>query len=314
MKKIFLILMTAIILMGSLFTFQNFVKAQTQTNPSEYTVLAPLPGTTNGVCDPTKPDDPACKTTLEKYLPGVFKLAIGLATVFAVLMIVIGGFQYISTDAIMKKTEGKERIKNAVFGLVLVISAWLILYTINPNLLNLNLNITDATTSAPAGTLTVNGTVINLHTTDQLLDQKEASQILTNEGFTFSSSGKCTDRTNAKCTSVDQIHSDTVAGLISLKNTCGTSCGQLVMTGGTEDHTPCSNSTNCLSHASGFKADISNTAANGSNFTNYIGQLVQAQNNVTMTTNGFYNIKVGDYTYQVHPEGNHMDITVIPKK
>jgi RHS repeat-associated protein len=49
-------------------------------------------------------------------------------------MIVIGGFQYISSDAIMKKSEGKQRIQDAVIGLVLVISAWLILNTINPNL------------------------------------------------------------------------------------------------------------------------------------------------------------------------------------
>jgi hypothetical protein len=67
-------------------------------------------------------------------------------------MIVIGGFQYISTDAIQKKSEGKERIKNAVLGLVLVISAWLILATINPNLLNINLNIESVTTTAPTGT------------------------------------------------------------------------------------------------------------------------------------------------------------------
>jgi len=145
MKKILLILIMGMVVIGSLFTVQ--VSAQTPAD-NTYTVLAPLPGTTLSDCPQGSTD---CKTTLEKYLPGVFKLAIGLSAVAAVLMIVIGGFQYISSDAIMKKSEGKERIKNAVFGLVLVISAWLILNTINPNLLNINLNIEPVTTTSPAG-------------------------------------------------------------------------------------------------------------------------------------------------------------------
>lgn len=140
-----------------MFVFGIFLNAILATNTIyaqntyEYTVLAPLPGTTEARCDPGTPEDPACKTTLQRYLPGIFNLAIGLSAVFAVLMIVIGGFQYISTDAIMKKEDGKKRIQNAVLGLVFVISAWLILYTINPNLLTLNLNIQPATTSNTTG-------------------------------------------------------------------------------------------------------------------------------------------------------------------
>lgn len=114
----------------------------------EYTVLAPLPGTTSCADNNLGAN---CKTTLEKYLPGIFKLAIGLSAVAAVLMIVIGGLQYMSTDAIMKKEDGKKRIQNAIYGLVLVIGAWLILNTVNPNLLKLNLKIDDITTTAPAG-------------------------------------------------------------------------------------------------------------------------------------------------------------------
>ncbi|MFA6269662.1 MAG: pilin [Candidatus Paceibacterota bacterium] len=108
----------------------------------DYQVLAPLPGVADNVGD---------TTTLEKYVPAIFKLAIGLSTVAAVLMIVIGGFEYMTTDAIQGKSAGKERIKNAVFGLILVIGAWLILFTINPNLININLDIGSVTTTAPPG-------------------------------------------------------------------------------------------------------------------------------------------------------------------
>jgi hypothetical protein len=113
---------------------------------ADYTLLAPLPGLT------TVPNT----NPLGTYIPFIFNLLIGLATVAAVLMIVFGGFQYMTTDAIQGKSAGRERIKNAIFGLVLVISAWLILYTINPKLLELNLNIDSVTireTESSGGTL-----------------------------------------------------------------------------------------------------------------------------------------------------------------
>ena len=112
----------------------------------EYTVLAPLPGTTIAG-DPTK-------ASLESYIPGLFNLIIGLAAVLAVGWIIWGGIEYITTDSWNGKQEGKNRIWNAVIGLFIVITSWLILFTINPNLLNLNLNIKSSTVTAPAGGLT----------------------------------------------------------------------------------------------------------------------------------------------------------------
>jgi hypothetical protein len=54
-------------------------------------------------------------------------------------MIVIGGVQYLSTDAISGKNEGRKKIENALGGLLLAILAWLILNTINPELLNIKI-------------------------------------------------------------------------------------------------------------------------------------------------------------------------------
>lgn len=148
MKKIFIILILATIFLPTVLVLA--------VDDLSYTVLAPLPcisgsgtpGTDGYKSDCTQTSN---ETTLEKYLPGVFKLAIGLAAVAAVLMIVWGGIQYITTDAIMGKKEGKDRILNAIYSLVMIIGAWLILNTINPNLLNINLNIEPAVTKAPAG-------------------------------------------------------------------------------------------------------------------------------------------------------------------
>lgn len=151
----------------AIFTLLLLPSIQVFASNHEYTVLAPLPGTTNCADNRLGAD---CKTTLQKYLPGVFKLAIGLSAVFAVLMIVLGGLQYMSTDAVQGKSEGKERIKNAIYGLVLVIGAWLILNTINPGLLNFNLNIEKIQTSAPAG-----GTLAPVTSTDTVVTRTRAT-------------------------------------------------------------------------------------------------------------------------------------------
>jgi hypothetical protein len=112
----------------------------------QYTPLSPLPGTTVGDCPldpntglPVNPEDPSCKAKIESYIPTIFQLAIGLAGAFAVVMIVVGGVQYLSSDAISGKSAGKERIQNALIGLLLAIGAFIILNTINPKALSLNL-------------------------------------------------------------------------------------------------------------------------------------------------------------------------------
>lgn len=79
---------------------------------------------------------------LPAYLEAVFKLLIGIAAALAVIMITIGGIQYMSTDAISGKEEGKEKINHALMGLLLAMGAWLILNTINPATLELKFNPT----------------------------------------------------------------------------------------------------------------------------------------------------------------------------
>lgn len=134
-KKIF----TTFVLTLSLvqITYPLVLSAQT-----EYTVLAPLPGTTKGSDN---------KTDIKTYIEGMFRLLIALSAVFAVFMIVIGGFQYMTTDAIGGKQQGRERIENSIKGLVLVIGAWLILAQIDDRLLKINLSISPANITAPQG-------------------------------------------------------------------------------------------------------------------------------------------------------------------
>ena len=71
----------------------------------------------------------------------MFKFLIAIAGVLAVIMIVIGGVEYMSTDAVYGKSEGKNKITRALGGLLLALISWLILNTINPDTLNTALNI-----------------------------------------------------------------------------------------------------------------------------------------------------------------------------
>ncbi len=97
----------------------------------QYTPLVQLPGI-----------DTATANNLPRYLEAMFKLAIGLSALFAVVIIVLGGIQYMTSETLGGKSEGKDRIKQALSGLLLAIASYLILYTINPDTLRFNFNIT----------------------------------------------------------------------------------------------------------------------------------------------------------------------------
>ncbi|MCW9054935.1 MAG: pilin [Candidatus Pacebacteria bacterium] len=91
--------------------------------------LTPLPGVTSSM-------------SFGDFLNTVFRIGLAIAATLAVVMITIGGIEYMTSEAVYGKTEGKERITNAVLGLLLALLIWVILYTINPNLINFDINVT----------------------------------------------------------------------------------------------------------------------------------------------------------------------------
>jgi Type IV secretion system pilin len=75
----------------------------------------------------------------------MLKIAIGLAAVLSMVMIVAGGIEYMTSELISSKEEGKKRITNAVLGLIVALGAFLILNTINPDLIDIEPNIEETT-------------------------------------------------------------------------------------------------------------------------------------------------------------------------
>jgi len=72
---------------------------------------------------------------LAEYISGVFRYAIPVAAVLAVVMIMIGGLQWLTSAGDAGRVgAAKKRIMNAVVGLTLLIGSYLLLNIVNPNL------------------------------------------------------------------------------------------------------------------------------------------------------------------------------------
>ena len=107
-------------------------KGSTNSGKFTYTLLQPLP---------QEGPDLKENVTLEEYLTWAFRFTLALAGFLAVMMIVIGGVEYIISGASeASRSDAKKRINNAISGLVLALVSYLVLYTINPSLVDFENN------------------------------------------------------------------------------------------------------------------------------------------------------------------------------
>lgn len=76
---------------------------------------------------------------LGDFINRLFTAALALGAILAVLRLAFAGYMYMTTDAWGQKGKAREIIGNVVLGLLLLLSIWLILRQINPQLLDLNI-------------------------------------------------------------------------------------------------------------------------------------------------------------------------------
>lgn len=92
----------------------------------KYTVEIPIPGA------------PTQELGLIEYIKYLYVFALGIVGLTAFGAMVYGGIVYMSSAGNPSlQTEAKDRITNALLGLGLLLISWLILNTINPDLVNL---------------------------------------------------------------------------------------------------------------------------------------------------------------------------------
>ncbi len=102
-----------------------------------YTLLQPL-GDFSKI--DTLPNEATNPCPFGNYFNIMFKIFLGVCAVLAMIMIVWGGVQYMTSDLATSKEEGKKYMTNAILGLLLALGAFAILNTLNPDLLTICLN------------------------------------------------------------------------------------------------------------------------------------------------------------------------------
>lgn len=120
-------------------------------NKSVYTMLAPIGNITHmdsSGSDACKNDPTCIPNDIGTYLNIIFKLAIGICSALAVIMLIINGVKYMGDESVFGKTEAKKNMFGSIVGLLIALGAWALLNTINPALTGQNgLNISSASVS-----------------------------------------------------------------------------------------------------------------------------------------------------------------------
>jgi hypothetical protein len=80
------------------------------------------------------------QTNFNSYVNALYALSISIAALIAVIQIVIAGAEYMLSDLVTKKSDAKERIRNSLIGLLIIIGAVVILTTVNSDLTNMSVN------------------------------------------------------------------------------------------------------------------------------------------------------------------------------
>lgn len=115
--------------------------------------------------------------TIGSYINALYALSISVAALLAVIKIIIAGMKWMLSDVVTNKSEAISDIKGAIFGLVVVISAVLILEVINPQLRETNIFLEPVRDTVRATGTNGAGNAIPLTGTGyQALDLRNASQ------------------------------------------------------------------------------------------------------------------------------------------
>ena len=238
------------------------------TTKSNYCLLEPLPIGTSGK---TFSEYNPAGTSAADYINLMIKVFIGIIGVLGAVMIVLGGIQYMTTDAVSKKEGGKEMITNSIFGLILALASWVILNTINPHLIEIHIDppkgvavsvsFEDSAPKSGPATVTRNGQSVPIqsHCDQSSVDAADQDGVELTDGAAWDSvaaihtnddairsrlstngvsinAANCSTVGASSCTSVYKLGDSTIINLGKIRaSACGsdTSC-KIMVTGGTE--------------------------------------------------------------------------------
>ncbi len=115
---------------GEIFPKQATKPIPDKVPPLTFTPNVPIPRLFEG-------EQPVTNTLIGSYIAAFFFYFVGAVSILAVVMMMWGGFHYItSAGNAQRMRQGKEIIGNALIGLVLALTSVLLLRTVNPALVN----------------------------------------------------------------------------------------------------------------------------------------------------------------------------------
>ena len=122
---------------------------------------------------------PVDTQTLGKYIQIWYGLIIGTVGILASIMIMYGGFKWLTSRGGQAVSEAKDIIFSALIGLTLAFLSYTILYLVNPNLLKIGLpgNLTAIQYSGN----------FNVVLIQPYIDPANGNQVVTNQGFQLTS-------------------------------------------------------------------------------------------------------------------------------
>ncbi|MDO8529737.1 MAG: pilin [bacterium] len=95
------------------------------------------------------------------FIMGLYKFVIWTVGIAALLMITIGGFLYLTSEAsgnTSKLATAKKLVVDALIGLFIALAAYLVLFVINPDLVNIKINFQPINLRSGTGTTGTTGT------------------------------------------------------------------------------------------------------------------------------------------------------------
>ena len=106
---------------------------------AEYELLETMPGVA---------DAEATGVSFAEYATGIYNFAVAAVVISALLMMTIGGFLYMTSAGNQAQAgTAKKIITDALLGLIVVFTIWIVLNTINEDLLKIDLDFSEVQTT-----------------------------------------------------------------------------------------------------------------------------------------------------------------------
>lgn len=223
-------------------------------------------------------------TTPAGFVSKLYQVSLGLAAASALGVIIFGGIMWSLSEAVTKKEEARSWIAGGIWGLVLLLSAYLILNTINPDLVQIGktqdfldriIKPVPPPTKSSAGLGPSSGlpTVPSPKILKEMgyveYSHNDAAAILAQNQIAITSTNGCFGKNEAGCTDLNGMNNIAINKLVLLKTKAGFSSGQLIINGANESVGHSTYST----HGGGSTFDIS-IKPNGADakIQQYVGQ------------------------------------------